>query len=349
MDVPTRHPRRCRHRLRAGDDRHGRLGHRGADVARAQRGRAGSAAQPHGRPARPVTLHLAARRARGLCAPIWSACLPSTTARPCVSRPAAPRPESGPAHPSASSRCDRSVCCRRRRSMPPSAPAGCSRRSATARPFAVEVRLPPPVVGPAWAAQLPPRSGWEERAVVPVAAVLDQVSVGVEAFRRRVDAPRRVRPDPRAARSGSPRTSGAVRPSLTCRCGSRTPRSGWGSSAARATYAHPPSGAWRRLGCPGGSILWSPRAGSGGLLSSTSSRSEWRPSEADPHGCVDGQRGAGDVRRGRWPGAPRRRPAGRPPRRRSSPGTRSRRPGGTPAPPRRRPSSQVSSASPRTN
>ena len=39
VDLPTRHPRRCRHRLRAGHDRHGRLGHRGADVARAQRGR----------------------------------------------------------------------------------------------------------------------------------------------------------------------------------------------------------------------------------------------------------------------------------------------------------------------
>ena len=112
----------------------------------------------------------------------------STTARPCVSRPAAPRPESGPARPSASSLCDRSACCRSTTLDATVSARRLLEALGAARPFAVEVRLPPPVVGPAWAAQLPPRSGWEQRAVVPVAAVLDQVSVGVEAFRRRVDA-----------------------------------------------------------------------------------------------------------------------------------------------------------------
>jgi hypothetical protein len=51
----------------------------------------------------------------------------------------------------------------------------------------VPVAPPAVVSGPAWAGLLPPRSGWNELAVVPAASVVDAVLVGVEGFRRRVD------------------------------------------------------------------------------------------------------------------------------------------------------------------
>lgn len=135
-----------------------------------------------------------------------------------------------------------------------------------ARPFAVEVRLPQPVVGPAWAAQLPPRSGWVEAAVVPVGVVVDQVSVGVEAFRRRVDAlDESLRTSEMLERVAEDVWGGASVADLPLRVAHAAERLGFlgreGDVRASA------SGAWRRLGCPGGSVLWSPRAGTGGLLS----------------------------------------------------------------------------------
>ena len=135
-----------------------------------------------------------------------------------------------------------------------------------ARPFAVEVRLPQPVVGPAWAAQLPPRSGWETRAEVPVTAVADQVAVGVEAFRRRLDAlDESARTPELLERVAEDVWGGASVADLPLRVAHAAERLGFlgreGDVRASA------SGAWRRLGCPGGSILWSPRNGGGGLLS----------------------------------------------------------------------------------
>jgi hypothetical protein len=129
-----------------------------------------------------------------------------------------------------------------------------------------EFTLPGPVVGPPWAAQLPPRGGWETRAVVPAATVADQVGVGVEAFRRRVDALEEASRTPEALERLADDIWGmAAVADLPLRMPHAAESLGLlgrdGDVRASA------SGAWRRLGCPGGSILWSPRAGSGGLLS----------------------------------------------------------------------------------
>jgi hypothetical protein len=50
------------------------------------------------------------------------------------------------------------------------------------------VEVPAAVPGPSWAGLLPPRAGWSTLAVVPTAAVYDAVRVGIDGFRRRVDA-----------------------------------------------------------------------------------------------------------------------------------------------------------------
>ena len=47
--------------------------------------------------------------------------------------------------------------------------------------------VPGEVVGPPWAALLPPRAGWELVAEVPVGLLADQVGVLVEGFRRRAE------------------------------------------------------------------------------------------------------------------------------------------------------------------
>jgi hypothetical protein len=132
------------------------------------------------------------------------------------------------------------------------------------RPFAIEARLPPPVVGPAWAAQLPPRGGWEPRAVVPVRTVLDQVSVGVEAFRRRVEVLDEKPPEllERLADEIWGRASVADLPLRVSHAAERL-----GFLGHEGDVRASASGVWRRLGCPGGSVLWSPRPVSGSLLS----------------------------------------------------------------------------------
>ena len=105
-----------------------------------------------------------------------------------------------------------------------------------------------------------------EAAVVPVGVVVDQVSVGVEAFRRRVDAlDESLRTPEMLERVAEDVWGGASVADLPLRVAHAAERLGFlgreGDVRASA------SGAWRRLGCPGGSVLWSPRAGTGGLLS----------------------------------------------------------------------------------
>ncbi len=71
--------------------------------------------------------------------------------------------------------------------------------------------LPASVLGPPWAALLPPQGGWSLEAEVPVAVVNDQVGVAIGGFRRRVDAPAGRRPYaccPRGGRRGA--VAGAV-------------------------------------------------------------------------------------------------------------------------------------------
>jgi hypothetical protein len=117
------------------------------------------------------------------------------------------------------------------------------------------VPLPDGVVGPSWAALLPPRSGWVAEAVVPVSAARSQVEVAVSGFRRRAD----LAPE-----------QGPMRDSALTRIADEL----WevpavGSVPLRAVHAaerldllgpdgevtSSVSGAWRRLGCPGGSVL----------------------------------------------------------------------------------------------
>jgi hypothetical protein len=128
-----------------------------------------------------------------------------------------------------------------------------------------DVELPAPVVGPPWAAQLPPRGGWETRAVVPVAVVVDQVGVGVEAFRRRADAIAAAARTPEALERVADDVWGqASVADLPLRMAHAA--ESLGLLGREGDVRASASGAWRRLGCPGGSILWSPRASAGGGL-----------------------------------------------------------------------------------
>ena len=96
-----------------------------------------------------------------------------------------------------------------------------------------------PSSGPPWAAQLPPRSGWETPGCGPGGggrrpgrpSASRRSAAGWTPWTRRRVRPRRS--------NGSPRTSGAgVRGRPSAARGARR-RGGWGSSAARATYAPP--------------------------------------------------------------------------------------------------------------
>lgn len=128
-----------------------------------------------------------------------------------------------------------------------------------------DLTLPGPVVGPPWAAQLPPRGGWETRAVVPAVALADQVGVGVEAFRRRVDGLDEASRTPEALERVADDVWGqASVADLPLRMAHAA--ESLGLLGREGDVRASASGAWRRLGCPGGSILWSPRA-SGGLMS----------------------------------------------------------------------------------
>jgi hypothetical protein len=49
------------------------------------------------------------------------------------------------------------------------------------------ITLPPPVVGPAWAGLLPPRTGWEPSGEVSAVAVAAAVRSGVVSFRQKAD------------------------------------------------------------------------------------------------------------------------------------------------------------------
>jgi hypothetical protein len=133
-----------------------------------------------------------------------------------------------------------------------------ARRLLEALPETGDLPLPPSVVGPAWAALLPPRSGWQTRAVVPVAAVRDQVAVGVEAFRRRVEAlPPPMRTPDALERAAEDVWGAASVADLPLRVAHAAENLGFLGPEGEVSASA--SGAWRRLGCPGGSVLWSPR------------------------------------------------------------------------------------------
>lgn len=118
----------------------------------------------------------------------------------------------------------------------------------------VELDLPASVLGPPWAALLPPQSGWALEAEVPVAVVVDQVRVAVEGFRRRVDA--------LPAEGRTPAALEAVAEELwsvpsvgpvPMRAAHAASQLGFlGREGPVSAYR---SGGWVRLGCPGGSVL----------------------------------------------------------------------------------------------
>ena len=116
------------------------------------------------------------------------------------------------------------------------------------------VELPGSVLGPPWAALLPPQSGWTLAAEVPVAVVVDQVGVAVEGFRRRVDAlpaDDRTQPALEALADelwGQP----SVGP-VPMRAAHAASQLGFlGRDGLVSAYR---AGGWVRLGCPGGSVL----------------------------------------------------------------------------------------------
>jgi hypothetical protein len=102
--------------------------------------------------------------------------------------------------------------------------------------------------------------------VVPAAAVAEQVAVGVEAFRRRVEVIDEAARTPEVLQGVADdvwgRASVADLPLRMAHAAESLGLLGREGDAQASA-----SGTWRRLGCPGGSILWSPSAGSGGLLS----------------------------------------------------------------------------------
>ncbi len=116
------------------------------------------------------------------------------------------------------------------------------------------VRVPASVVGPPWAALLPPVSGWELEAEVPTGAVVDQVRVAVEGFQRRV-----------AQLSEDQRTQPALegiaevlwnQPSVggsPLRCAHAA--SALGFLGVEGTVASYRAGRWVRLRCTGGSVI----------------------------------------------------------------------------------------------
>jgi hypothetical protein len=117
----------------------------------------------------------------------------------------------------------------------------------------IPAELPATVSGPAWAGLLPPRSGWNQLAVVPAASVQDAVRVGIEAFRRRVD----LLPEgdrPRAALEvvaaeiwARPVVAGV--PLRAAHAAELT-----GLLARDGEVRALESGPWVRLACPGGSV-----------------------------------------------------------------------------------------------
>jgi hypothetical protein len=139
-----------------------------------------------------------------------------------------------------------------------------ARRLLEALPATGDVHLPDPVVGPAWAAWLPPRAGWSVVAVVPVSMVRDQVSVGVEGFRRRIEAlPPPMRSAEAMERVADEVWGAASVADLPLRTAHAAETVGFlGPDGDVQAFA---SGTWRRLGCPGGSILWNSRP-AGSLL-----------------------------------------------------------------------------------
>ena len=113
-----------------------------------------------------------------------------------------------------------------------------------------EVELPPSVVGPPWAALLPPQSGWELQAEVPVTVVVDQVTVAVEGFRRRVDSLPAEGRTPAALESIADAlwSEPSVGP-VPMRAAHAASQLGFfGPEGLVSAYR---SGPWVRLGCPG--------------------------------------------------------------------------------------------------
>ncbi|HYN74771.1 MAG TPA: hypothetical protein VEV13_01085 [Candidatus Limnocylindria bacterium] len=114
--------------------------------------------------------------------------------------------------------------------------------------------LPASVLGPPWAAVLPPQGGWTLEAEVPVAVVNDQVGVAIGGFRRRVDL--------LPADGRTPAALEAVAEALwrapsvgpvPMRAAHAASQLGFlGRDGLVSAYR---SGGWVRLGCPGGSVL----------------------------------------------------------------------------------------------
>ncbi|HTY71799.1 MAG TPA: hypothetical protein VMI11_05170 [Actinomycetes bacterium] len=134
-----------------------------------------------------------------------------------------------------------------------------ARRLLEALDDAARLRLPPGVVGPVWAAQLPPRGGWLTRAVVPVATVAAQVAVAVEAFQRRADALAEPARTPEALERLAEDVWGQTLVlDLPLRMAHAAVSLGLLGEQGEVRAAA--SGAWRRLACPGGSVLWRSRS-----------------------------------------------------------------------------------------
>ncbi len=126
--------------------------------------------------------------------------------------------------------------------------------AATSPVTTLGVELPPPVTGPAWAGLLPPRSGWEELATVPAAAVDDAVRVAVEGFRRRVDElGEQDRSQPALEAIARQLWAQPVVAGIPLRAAHAADLLGLLSRDGEVRAMR--SGPWQRLGCPGGSVV----------------------------------------------------------------------------------------------
>jgi len=115
------------------------------------------------------------------------------------------------------------------------------------------VTLPPPVVGPAWAGLLPPRTGWSPAGEVATVAVAAAVRSGIVSFREKAE---RL---PEAERTVDRLDAMAREVWRTPVVGSVPLRAAHAAEALgllgrEGEVAASVSGAWRRLRCSGGSV-----------------------------------------------------------------------------------------------
>ncbi len=115
------------------------------------------------------------------------------------------------------------------------------------------ITLPPPVVGPAWAGLLPPRTGWAQAGEVEAVAVAAAVRSGIVSFREKAD---RI---PEAERTVDRLDAMAREVWRTPIVGSVPLRAAHAAEALgllgrEGDVIASASGAWRRLRCAGGSV-----------------------------------------------------------------------------------------------